>query len=322
MKAVKKPESQSPQAIQSCAWSREQVELIKRTVAKGSTDDELKLFMYVCEKSRLDPFKRQIYAIKRRVWNNETRAHDAKMTIQTSIDGFRLIAERSEKYQGQLGPFFCGEDGQWMDVWLSKESPTAAKVGVWKVGFREPLWGTAKWDSYAQDQGLWKKMPDHMLAKCAEAIALRRAFPDDLSGLYTEEEMIQAGPEATEQCPVPSAKNAELKSEVLPVSYAPQSERSEEPKEDLKVSEAQVKILFQTARKAGWNPDRLQAEMRTRYQIEATQALSFAQFGELCALMHSQRGETARSQDLNSRLANSPRPSGNEVESDRSQTRL
>jgi phage recombination protein Bet len=164
------------------ALTQERKELLKRTICKGSTDDEFALFVSTATRLGLDPFAKQIFAVKRKSKNTEI------MTIQISIDGYRLIAERSGKYEGQLGPFWCGPDGEWKEVWLDDKPPAAARVGVFRAGAREPFWAVARFKTFVQQNPIWDKMPDLMLAKCAESQALRKAFPLELAGTHSEAE--------------------------------------------------------------------------------------------------------------------------------------
>lgn len=182
-------------------WTSDKIDLVRRTIAKDCSNDELELFIATAKRTGLDPFARQIYAVKR----------GGVMTIQTGVDGLRLIAGRTGQYQGQTPTQWCGRDGKWMDVWLEEGWPAAARVGVRRKGFAEPLYAVATWPSYAQrdrsnnPMAMWAKMPDVMLAKCAESLALRRAFPNDLSGVYSTEEMAQADNDEPRQLSVVQA---------------------------------------------------------------------------------------------------------------------
>ncbi len=164
-------------------WTQEQTQLISSTIAPGCTSDELKLFAYACQRTGLDPFSKQIYAIKR----------GGKLQIQAGIDGLRSIAERSGELDGSA-TFWIGdaEGSQWADVWLGSKPPAAAKTIIYRKGCSHSFVGVARFQDYYAGQGLWSKMPAAMIAKCSEALALRKAFPADMSGVYTVDEMEQA----------------------------------------------------------------------------------------------------------------------------------
>lgn len=165
-------------AIEAKHFTKEQVALLARTIAKGATVDELSLFIGRCKQTGLDPFSRQIYFIK----------SGDRVMIQVSIDGFRVVAERSGKYAGQDEPVFTlTPDGA-----IEKCSVAVYRFGPSKERYQAAV-GVAYMSEYHKPGGMWDRMPHTMLAKVAEALALRKAFPQDLSGLYSPEEMEQAG---------------------------------------------------------------------------------------------------------------------------------
>lgn len=182
-------------------------------------------FLAHCHRTGLDPIARQIYAIYR----------GGKWGIQISIDGARLVAERTGEYEGQTTPEFTGDGATWTQVWLSDTPPRAARVGVYRRGFREPLYAVALWEAYAvyddvwangsktgekKLSAMWSKMGPLMLAKCAEMLALRKAFPQDLSGLYSTEEMQQASPGFVEQAPAQAPASAALTAQPVERDWA------------------------------------------------------------------------------------------------------
>jgi len=147
-------------------------------IASAPAGDQ-QVFLHVAQRTGLDPFAKQLYMIER----------GGKWTIQTAIDGFRLIADRRPEYAGQSDPEWCGDDGVWRDFWTGTKPPVAARIRVYRSDWQQPATGVAMFSEYTAGNSMWRGKPAHMLAKCAEALALRKAFPNDLSGLYTDDEM-------------------------------------------------------------------------------------------------------------------------------------
>lgn len=187
-------------------WSASQLAALKQIGVENASQGDLAVFLNFAQRTGLDPFARQIYMIGRR--QKQGDKWTTKWTIQASIDGLRIVAERSGDYAGQVGPEYCGPDGAWRDTWTASEPPVAARIGVLRRGFQAPLYAVAYYDEYVQTQNgqptsMWSSKPRLMLAKCAEALALRKAFPNDLAGLYTADEMGHPETRVEVQAPAP-----------------------------------------------------------------------------------------------------------------------
>jgi phage recombination protein Bet len=156
----------------------ERRELFAKQILENATPAEVAVCVEICHRLQLDPFRRQIHFAKK----------GGRMLTMIGIDGHRAIADRTGLYEGQAPVQWCGPDGQWVDIWLSNGAPAAARVAIYRKGFREPVVAVARTRSYAKG-GNWNQMPDVMIAKCAEALAIRKAFPQHFGGIYATEEI-------------------------------------------------------------------------------------------------------------------------------------
>lgn len=181
-------------------FSEPQLNLLRDTICKGCTNEQMELFVYVCKRRRLDPFLKQIYPVLRKDSKlTKERGCDVQvMTLQTSIDALRLIADRTGNYMPGREPTFTydkngrllsatayvkkrASDGSWHEVSAS------AFYNEYVQGFADYSNGGA-----IKPTKFWNDMPHNQLAKCAESLVIRRAFPEDCSGVYSDDEMAQA----------------------------------------------------------------------------------------------------------------------------------
>lgn len=212
---------------------------------------DIEAFFHQAKRSGLDPFARQIYMIERR--SKQGNQWVTKYTIQTSIDGFRVIRDRKKTFRG-MDEEWCGSDGVWRDVWLDKEPPSAARITLYLDGFVKPITAVARYDEYVplkdgKPTGQWGKMPALMTSKVAEALALRKAYPQDFSGLYTADEMAQADTSARSPQAAPEPAPA-------PAQAAPQPERRAPSRDWLADaakarSKDELRPIYQAAQEAG-----------------------------------------------------------------------
>lgn len=218
------PKGQSPKLY---------IDLIKSQVMKPDksgnprSDADLLLFLYVAKRTGLDPLTKQIYAVFR--W--DSRQGKEVMAIQAGIDGYRLVAQRTGAYAGQDDAKFLPEDE-------STTFPTKATVTVYKVinGTRVGFTASARWSEYAPTNAkgevefMWRKMPYTMLAKVAEALALRKGFPNELSGVYAEEEMRQVQPTEQQQIAALPKPEAVAQDNQITVAHGAPEDKSQAPK--------------------------------------------------------------------------------------------
>jgi phage recombination protein Bet len=193
------------------AVTAEQKNLVKSVIFADGTDAELNLFFYECARRGVHPLDRKIFPIKR----NDSESGGKKLTFQCSIDYFRSAALESGEYDGQDEPEYGPVTGQGYPEW--------AKVAIYRKGITRPFVGIARWTEYYPGEKMgfmWRKMPHGQLSKCAEALAFRKAFPQNLGGLNAPEEMEQA-----DAAPAGSVKMTDTVKEkaVIDASAAPES---------------------------------------------------------------------------------------------------
>jgi phage recombination protein Bet len=236
----------------------DQLALIRTTIAKGATDDELRLFLFDNQRQGVHPLDKLIHFTKR----------SGRYAPVTSIDFMRIRAAQTGECAGIDDAVFVGEP---------KTPAFAATTTVWRLvgGQRCAFSATARWSEYKPESNdfMWLKMPFTMLGKCAEALALRRGFPQQLAGLYAKEEFDQAPADV-------NLVTGEIREPIRPGSLSSDDSEHVDPPT---ITAAQRTRLFALARAKGWTTAQLRAHLLAKYSLHATSDLMSALYDTVCA---------------------------------------
>jgi phage recombination protein Bet len=234
----------------------DQLVLIKKTVAKDATDDELRLYLYDCARQGVHPLDRLLHFTKR----------SGRYVPITSIDFMRIRAHATGSCAGIDDPIFSG---------VPMNPDFAAHITVYRMvqGQRCGFSATSRWREYKPDANdfMWKKMPFLMLGKTAEALALRKAFPQELAGLYESSEMDQA---------IEDKVNVQT-GEITDAPAAPAS--------DAPITQPQRRRLFTIATKAGWMTQQVKDVLKEKFGVESSKALPVKSYDDAVAFFESEK---------------------------------
>lgn len=163
------------------------VKTLRNTVAQGASDAEFKMFTEVCKASGLNPFKREIWFIRTKEYvNNYGKTVPAKVQIMTGLNGFYEIANRNPQFDG-IEAGLINERGEWV-----KSCPDKF-IGAWARVYRKdrkiPFEAEVSVKEFGGEGGVWKTKGAYMIRKVAESHALRKSFPQQMNGIYSEEEL-------------------------------------------------------------------------------------------------------------------------------------
>lgn len=160
-------------------YSDKDLDLIKRTIAKNATNEELDLFLIRCKTLGLNPLKPgQIFFMK---YGNSAG------TIVVGRDGFRALAARTGKHRGTTTGVIRNDKGE----------VTHGYAEVYRADWTHPARVESSMAEYCKNTPIWKDLPETMIQKVAECAALRMAFPDELGGVYGEDERVVSEPHVT-----------------------------------------------------------------------------------------------------------------------------
>ena len=256
---------------------RESLNFLKPLAPQDSTEEELMLFLKVCEKYNLDPLTREIVMTK----------EDGKINFITTRDGYLKIAMRDEDFDGIVSAVV--REGDEFEIDASKLEVKhkfgirrGSIIGAWAMARhkkRPPVIVFVDFNEYKQNTPVWNQYPSAMIQKVAEVAALRRQF--NISGLISQEEMHE---------------NIEI-SETQPIIHQSEEsivpeKNSHETQSEPKATEKQLKLIYtlisDIAKLSESSKEEIASEIKQRYGVEHSKDLTISQASRLIEELQEQ----------------------------------
>lgn len=177
--------------IDQMLWSA-----IGSSIFPGATDESKLMAIDYCKSRGLDIMKKPCHIVPMNVKDAKTNQYAWRDVIMPGIAEIRITADRTGKYAGQDAPVF----GPMVEMDFGKAThtvPESCTVTVYRIidGNRVAFSHTEFFEEAANTtkdgalNSMWTKRKRGQLSKCAEAGALRKAFPEESGGVITAEEV-------------------------------------------------------------------------------------------------------------------------------------
>lgn len=191
---------------------------VRMHICPQASAKEVAYFMELCRAQRLNPFLNEAYLVK---------FQGKPAQIMVAHKALVKRAENHPEYDGMEHGVVVIRDGAVHQEQRGAYYPEAGEVllGGWAKVYRKdrrmPIYAERSFKSMNKGQANWKSMPDVMIDKCAQAAAIREAFPDELRGMYVQEEMgtmpaqqvqaeVSAPPESQTHVAMPEAPQEDI----------------------------------------------------------------------------------------------------------------
>lgn len=306
----------------SIQFNKDQIELVKRTVAKNSTDDELQMFLYLAQRYGLDPFQKEIWFIKRakKDANGQYDYQNADGIIMTSRDGYLKIAQNDPDYDGIKS--FVVKEGDHFEIDAMTDQIShkfgmkrGGIIGAWAIAYhkkRKPVIAFVDFKEYNDSRSnIWQKYPSAMIQKVAEVFVLKRQF--SINGLVTQEEIGTSPIDVTPRL-------EEHQQDRLPAGREENYSQTGNGQSSMGPSQKQVSLIWGKAKEKGLTNDEVHAIIQGLYKVQSVKELTGGMEGTasdlITLLMNTESQELKALAQANSTLNEPANPKTQDLSDD------